>query len=118
MLLSSTLYLDGSKPFTASVASTMTTVSNDDTTMDTTPYTTSDTYPEWDHTMTNSYQFRQTVQPGVYNRWFSEPLHSINSQYDPFNHRQKRNTDIESKSIVRQDPSAILIFLIFLWNAF
>ena len=96
----------------------MTTVSNDDTTLDTTPYTTPDMNSEWYHTIANSYQFRQTVQPGVYNRWFSEPLNSINSHYGPDNHRHKRNTDIESKSTIRQDPSAILIFLIFLWNAF
>ena len=110
ILLSSTLYVEGSKPFTASLASTVTL---GDTTVDTTPYTTPDPYTDVGRTMVNSYRFRSTLQPGVYNRFFAEPLHSITGG---FNHRHRRNVNITSKSA--NDPSAILIFLLFLWNVF
>ena len=107
VLLSTTLYVDGSKPFTTSLASTVTL---GDTTVDTTPYTTHDAYTDVGHTMADSYRFRQTIQP-VYNGFFS--LHSITGG---FNHRHKRNVNLASKSA--NDSSAILIFLLFLWNAF
>ena len=110
VLLSTTLYVDGSKPFTTSLASTVTL---GDTTVDTTPYTTPDPYTDVGRTMVNSYRFRSTLQPGVYNRFFAEPLHSITGG---FNHRHRRNVNITSKSA--NDPSAILIFLLFLWNVF
>ena len=113
ILLSTTLYVDGSQPFTASIAPTVTTLSKDDTTLDTTPYTTHDAYTHVGHTMANSYRFRPTGQPGVYNGFFSDPLYSITGG---FNHRHKRNVNLASKSA--NDSSAILIFLLFLWNAF
>ena len=110
-----TLYVDGLKPFTASLAPTVTTVSNDDTTVDTTPYTASYPYTDVGHTMVNSYRFRPTTLQPVYNRFFAVPVHSTYGLTGGFNHRHKRNADIASKCA--NDPSAILIFLIFLWNA-